>query len=160
MYYTEVKNKEKRKPDNMKKYLKEFKAFALKGNVLDLAVGVIIGGAFGKIVSSLVGDVIMPLFGLVTGRTNLPNLKYVVIPATGTTEELAIRYGAFLQTIIDFLIISVSIFFFIKFIGTLKSKLEKEKEEEEEREKEEPSPSAEVALLTEIRDLIKDSRRA
>jgi len=144
----------------MKKYLNEFKAFALKGNVLDLAVGVVIGGAFGKIVSSLVSDVIMPLFGLVTGRTNLPNLKYIVIPATDTAEELAIRYGTFLQTIIDFLIISFSIFFFIKCIGTLKSKLEKEKEKEEEEKKKEepPEPSPEVALLTEIRDLLKDGR--
>lgn len=145
----------------MKKYLQEFKDFALKGNVLDLAIGVIIGGAFGKIVSSLVSDVIMPVFGLVTGRTNLPNLKYVVIPATETTEELAIRYGTFLQTIVDFLIISVSIFFFIKCINTLKSKFEREKEKEEEEKKEEASaPSPEVVLLTEIRDLLKENRRA
>ena len=92
--------------------IKDFKEFALKGNVLDLAVGVIIGGAFGKIVSSLVNDIIMPIIGIILGGINFRNLKYVITPAKENVAESAIMYGAFIQSIIDFLIIAFSIFMF------------------------------------------------
>ena len=87
--------------------LKEFKAFALKGNVIDLAVGVIIGGAFGKIVSSLVNDILMPVIGVILGGVSFIDLKYVITPASGDIAELAILYGSFIQAIIDFLIIAL-----------------------------------------------------
>ena len=88
--------------------LKEFKEFALKGNVVDLAVGVIIGGAFGKIVTSLVNDVLMPIFGVLIGGVNFTDLKYVIKPTNGDLAEVAILYGAFIQSIVDFLIIAFS----------------------------------------------------
>lgn len=128
--------------------LKEFKAFALKGNVLDLAVGVIIGGAFGKIVSSLVNDIIMPLLGIILGSVNLKHLKWVIRPAVGETEELALLYGSFMQNIIDFVIIAFSIFLFIKLLTSFKKK-------EAVKPVEPPKPSNEEVLLTEIRDLLK-----
>ncbi|WP_195714315.1 large conductance mechanosensitive channel protein MscL [Paenibacillus sp. GM2] len=123
--------------------LKEFKEFALKGNVLDLAVGVVIGGAFGKIVASLVSDVIMPLVGMLLGGVNLSGLVLTVGDA-----ELA--YGVFLQTVIDFLIISAAIFLFIKAINKFKRK-----EEAKPAAEEAPKPSNEEVLLTEIRDLLR-----
>ena len=128
--------------------LKEFKAFALKGNVLDLAIGVIIGGAFGKIVTSLVNDIIMPLFGILLGRINLSNMKWIIREAEGDKAELAVLYGAFLQNIVDFLIIAISIFLFTKLLSSFKKK-------EEVKPAEPPKPSREVELLTEIRDLLK-----
>ncbi|WP_352400172.1 large-conductance mechanosensitive channel protein MscL [Anaerotignum sp.] len=125
--------------------IKEFKDFALKGNVIDLAVGVIIGGAFGKIVTSLVNDVLMPIIGLLLGGINFTDLKYVITPAVGDIPESAILYGSFIQSIVDFLIISFCIFFFVKIISVKK--------------KQEPvapaQPPAEVVLLEEIRDLLK-----
>jgi len=108
----------------MKKHLDEFKAFALKGNVMDLAVGVIIGGAFGKIVSSLVNDLIMPLLSLLTGNVNYADLKIVLTAATETQTEVAILYGNFLKSTIDFFLIAVSIFFMIKFLSRMKKKEE------------------------------------
>jgi len=138
--------------------LNEFKKFALKGNVLDMAVGVIIGSAFGKIVSSLVSDIITPVLGILLGKINLSHLKLVIRPKVGETEELAILYGNFLQNIIDFLIISLSIFLFIKFLTSIKTKAEtllKEEKKEEEKKEEPPKPSKEEELLTEIRDLLK-----
>jgi large conductance mechanosensitive channel len=128
--------------------LKEFKAFALKGNVLDLAIGVIIGGAFGKIVTSLVNDIIMPLLGILLGRINLSNMKWIIREAEGDKAELAVLYGAFLQNIVDFLIIAISIFLFTKLLSSFKKK-------EEVKPVEPPKPSREVELLTEIRDLLK-----
>lgn len=104
----------------MKKFVNEFKQFALKGNVVDLAVGVIIGAAFGKIVTSLVNDVIMPLLGLATGRVNLADLKIVLMEKSALSSEVALRYGSFIQTIIDFLIISASIFIIVKFFNRVK----------------------------------------
>lgn len=127
--------------------LKEFKEFAFKGNVIDLAVGVIIGGAFGKIVTSLVNDLIMPIFGIILGGINFSDLKLVIRPASNGMEEAAIKYGAFIQSVVDFLIIAVCIFLFVKLANTLT----REKEEEKKPEK----PSADVVLLTEIRDLLK-----
>ncbi|MGG2095075.1 large conductance mechanosensitive channel protein MscL [Bacillus sp. S13(2024)] len=120
----------------------EFKKFALKGNVIDLAVGVVIGGAFGKIVSSLVNDIIMPLLGLLLGGINFSKLAYPLGKDT-------LKYGAFIQTVVDFFIIAFSIFLFIKLFNKLAFKKEEEKEEEV------PVPTKEEVLLTEIRDLLK-----
>lgn len=126
--------------------LKEFKTFALKGNVLDLAIGVIIGAAFGKIVSSLVSDIIMPVFGLILGGVDLSGLKATIGDATLT-------YGVFLQTVVDFLIVSFSIFMFIRTLNRFKRK-------EETKAEEPPAPSKEELLLTEIRDLLKQQNKA
>ncbi|MDC2864951.1 large conductance mechanosensitive channel protein MscL [Bacillus sp. BP-3] len=120
----------------------EFKKFALKGNVMDLAVGVVIGGAFGKIVSSLVNDIIMPLLGLLLGGINFSKLAYPL-------GKDPLKYGAFIQTVVDFFIIAFSIFLFIKLFNKLTFKKEEEKKEEV------PAPSKEEVLLTEIRDLLK-----
>ena len=125
----------------------EFKEFAFKGNVIDLAVGVIIGGAFGKIVTSLVNDLIMPIIGIILGGINFENLKLVIRPASNGMEEAAIKYGAFIQSVVDFLIVAVCIFLFVKLANTLTRKKEEEKKPEK--------PSADVVLLTEIRDLLK-----
>jgi large conductance mechanosensitive channel len=126
----------------------EFKKFAFKGNVIDLAVGVIIGGAFGKIVTSLVNDLIMPIIGIFFGGINFSDLKYVIAPANGDIAEAAIRYGAFIQSIVDFLIIAASIFLFVKLISKTKKK-------EPAPPPPVPVPSKEEALLTEIRDILK-----
>ncbi|ACK94147.1 large conductance mechanosensitive channel protein MscL [Bacillus sp. 22475] len=120
----------------------EFKKFAFKGNVVDLAVGVVIGAAFGKIVSSLVKDIITPLLGMVLGGVNFTDLHFGY-------GKSAVMYGNFIQTIFDFLIIAASIFMFIKVFNKLTSKKEDEKEEEI------PEPTKEEVLLGEIRDLLK-----
>ena len=125
--------------------IKEFKAFVSKGNVIDLAVGVIIGGAFGKIVASLVNDVIMPAIGIIIGGLNFSELSISV-------GDASIVYGAFIQSIIDFLIIALCIFFIIRLISRLKRK----KEEDQPKNPEPPVPSKEELLLTEIRDLLKN----
>jgi len=127
---------------------KEFKAFAIKGNVMDLAVAVIIGAAFGKIVSSLVNDVIMPVIGLIVGGIDFTTLKIVLTPAVGETAEVAILYGTFIQTIVDFLLIALSVFFVIKLLTKFKKK-------EEVKPAAPAAPSQEIVLLTEIRDLLK-----
>ena len=129
--------------------LKEFKEFAFKGNVIDLAVGVIIGGAFGKIVASLVNDVLMPIIGIMLGGINFINLKFVITPASENVAESAIYYGKFFQSIVDFLIIAISVFFFVRLIS-----LAKKKEEIVEKVPE-PVKTDEVLLLEEIRDLLK-----
>lgn len=129
--------------------LKEFKEFALKGNVVDLAVGVIIGGAFGKIVTSLVNDIMMPVIGMVAGGINFKELKLVLKPAAENVAEVAFRYGAFIQSVVDFLIIAASVFAFVKALSVFKKK-------EAEKPAPAPAPSAEVVLLTEIRDLLKE----
>ena len=138
-----------------KKFLTEFKEFALKGNVLDLAVGVIIGGAFNKIVSSLVNDIIMPPIGVITGGVDFKDLVYVLKPAVeGGADEITLKYGMFIQNVVDFLIIALSVFVFIKVI----SKLNRKKEEvKEEPVVEEPKLTVEQELLTEIRDLLKNN---
>lgn len=128
--------------------LKEFKAFALKGNVIDLAVAVIIGGAFGKIVSSLVNDVIMPAVGALLGGISFTDLKYVITPASGDIAEVAILYGSFIQAIVDFIIIAFCIFLFVKLLASMNKK-------EAEVPPAPPAPAAEVVLLEEIRDLLK-----
>ncbi len=128
----------------MTRTLEEFKKFAMKGNVLDLAVGVVIGGAFGKIVTSLVQDVIMPLVGLLLGGVSFESLQI-------TVGEAAIRYGAFIQSIVDFLIIALSIFAVVKAINALK----KAEAPAPTVPAAPPAPSKEEVLLTEIRDLLK-----
>ena len=131
--------------------LKEFKEFAMRGNVIDLAVGVIIGGAFGKIVSSLVNDILMPFFGYILSGINVADLKFIIRPASGDIPEVAILYGSFIQAIVDFVIIAFSIFLFIKFLSSLKKK-------EEEAPPAPPEPAPEVVLLEEIRDLLKEKQ--
>lgn len=126
--------------------LKEFKEFISKGNVVDLAVGVIIGGAFGKIVTSLVNDIIMPLIGVIIGGINFTNLSIKI-------GESVIAYGSFIQNIIDFLIIAACIFVFVKFVNKL-TNLNKV-EEKAEPKKEETKVAEDIKLLTEIRDLLK-----
>lgn len=126
-------------------FLKEFKEFAIKGNAIDLAVGVIIGGAFGKIVSSIVNDILMPVIGIFLGGVNFSSLKYVIKPAQGTVPEAAIRYGNFIQSVVDFTIIAFCIFLMVKGINHLRKK---------EEAPPSPAPSKEEILLTEIRDLL------
>lgn len=140
----------------MGKFIKDFKEFAMKGNVIDMAVGVIIGGAFGKIVTSLVNDIIMPVVSIATGGDGYKNLKYVITEAgtkeDGTTiEEVAVNYGQFIQNIVDFLIIAFCIFLAIRFIQRFKRKAE----EAPAAPAVPAAPTKEEELLTEIRDLLK-----
>ena len=146
--------------------LQEFKTFALKGNVVDMAVGVIIGGAFGKIVTSLVNDIIMPPIGVLMGGVDFKDLGIVIkegVAATETTPEVAEvvwKYGAFIQQVVDFLIIAVCVFVMIKLINKL-SNLRKKEEEvvaPEPAPAPEPEPTKEEILLTEIRDLLKNNK--
>ncbi len=139
-----------------KKFITEFKEFALKGNVLDLAIGVIIGGAFNKIVSSLVNDIIMPPIGAITGGVDFKDLKYILKPEMGDNPAVTLNYGAFIQNVVDFFIIALSIFIFIKVVSKLNKKKKDESKEEETKE-EEPKLTIEQELLTEIRDLLKQS---
>ncbi len=127
----------------------EFKKFAFKGNVVDMAVGVIIGGAFGKIVSSLVNDIIMPIFGYITSGVDFKDLKITL----GTDKPAQILYGNFIQNVVDFFIIAISVFLFIKLVNNTKDRM---KHKEEEEKEEAPQISNEEKLLTEIRDLLKD----
>ncbi len=135
----------------MKKFLEDFKAFAMKGNVMDLAVGVIIGSAFGKIVTSLVADMIMPLLSLILGRFNIADASKVLVEQKGDNPAVLLRYGAFIQSIIDFLIIAFSIFLVIRLLGKFKRK-----KEEAVTEAVPEKNSQEAELLTEIRDLLKE----
>ena len=128
--------------------LSEFKEFAIKGNVVDMAVGIIVGAAFGKIVSSFVKDVIMPPIGVALGGVDFTNLAVTIQEAVGETPAVMINYGTFIQTIVDFVIVAFAIFIAVKVMNNMKKK-------EEEAPKEEPAPSKEEVLLTEIRDLLK-----
>lgn len=135
-------------------FLQDFKAFAMRGNVIDMAVGIIIGGAFGKIVSSLVADIIMPPIGLLVGGVNFTDLAWVMKPAEivdGVEKAAAVtlNYGKFLQATFDFIIIAFSIFVFIKLISQLNKK-------KEEAPAAPPAPTKEEVLLTEIRDILKE----
>lgn len=136
------------------KIIEEFKQFAIKGNVVDMAVGVIIGGAFGKIVTSLVNNVIMPLITLLTGKIDLTELAIVLKSdmVDGNQVDLLLEYGVFLQNVIDFFIIAACVFFMVKLI----SKLHRKKEEPADEPKTEPEPTKEELLLTEIRDILKN----
>ncbi len=140
--------------EKFKSTLKDFRDFAMKGNVLDLAIGVIIGGAFGKIVASLVNDIIMPLIGLLLGRVDFKTLSIILrAPSSDTaTDGLTLNYGMFIQNIVDFLIIALSVYLFVKFLSRFRRK-----EEAAPAPKPEPAstPRNEV-LLEEIRDLLRD----
>lgn len=141
----------------MGKFLNEFKAFAVKGNAVDMAVGVIIGGAFGKIVSSIVDDIIMPPIGWLIGGVNFSDLK-ITLPAEKIAEGIqmqsaTINYGNFIQTLIDFIIIAFCVFLLVKGINKLARKDEKPAEPAAP-----PAPSKEEVLLTEIRDLLKEKK--
>jgi large conductance mechanosensitive channel len=131
--------------------IQEFKAFASRGNVIDMAVGIIIGAAFGKIVSSFVGDVIMPPIGLILGGVDFSDLAVTLKAAEGDAPAVVIAYGKFIQTIIDFLIISFAIFMGLKAINTLKKK-------QEEEAAAPAGPTKDQELLTEIRDLLKSQQ--
>ncbi len=154
----------------MKKFFEEFKAFAMRGNVIDLAVGVVIGGAFGKITTSIVNDIIMPLISMLTGGINFGEWKIVLKEAVANAEgvidpatEVAIRYGNTLAIILDFIIIAFAVFCMVKGINSLHAKADalKKKEEEEAAAAPEvpaePAPTAED-LLAEIRDLLKEKQ--
>ena len=145
-------------------FLKDFKAFAMKGNVIDMAVGVIIGGAFGKIVTSLVNDIIMPLIGTVMGGIDFKTASVVLKDAVMKGEtvlqpEVVLTYGNFIQTVVDFLIIALSIFVTIRVITKLTERRKKEEEAAvAAAPAPAPQPSAEEKLLTEIRDLLKEKK--
>ena len=139
-------------------FLQDFKAFAMKGNVIDMAVGVIIGGAFGKIVSSVVADVIMPPIGLLVGGVNFTDLKWVLKPAVmqdgqEVAAAVTLNYGNFLQVTFDLLVIAFSVFLFVRLLSRLNRKQEKPAAPAAP-----PAPSKEEQLLTEIRDLLKERK--
>ncbi len=133
--------------------VKEFREFAVKGNVVDMAVGVIIGAAFGKIVSSFVADVVTPPLGLLMGGTNFSNLSYVLKEAAGGAPAVTIKYGVFIQSVFDFLLVAIAIFSVIKAINRMKRK-------EEAAPPPPAEPSAEEKLLSEIRDVLKNQAKA
>lgn len=130
------------------KLINEFKSFAMRGNVVDMAVGIIIGAAFGKIVSSFVNDVIMPPIGLLVGGIDFSELSITLKAATESAPAVILKYGMFINTIIDFVIIAWAIFMVIKAMNSLKKK-------EEEKPAAPPKPSEDIVLLAEIRDLLK-----
>ena len=153
----------------MKKFFEEFKAFAMRGNVIDLAVGVVIGGAFGKITTSIVNDIIMPVISIITGGVDFTEWKFVlkqaVVDASGAevAKEVAITYGNTIAIILDFIIIAFAVFCMVKGLNTMRTKAEalKKKEEEEAAAAVEEAPAAPPAptaeeLLSEIRDLLKN----
>lgn len=150
-------------PEKKKSFMGEFKTFIARGNVMDMAVGVIIGGALGKISTSLVNDVIMPLISVLTGGVDFSNWKIVLKAAVAGVDgeidpatEVAIKYGSFLATILDFLIIAFAVFLMIKAINGFHDKLKKQEAPAEKPAP--PEPSNEEKLLTEIRDLLKDKK--
>lgn len=128
--------------------IQEFKEFAIKGNAVDMAVGIIIGAAFGKIVSSLVADVIMPPIGLILGGVNFTNLSFTLKQAAADTPAVLLNYGKFIQTVIDFSIIAFAIFLLVKVMNSLQRKKEKVPDK----------PPQQEMLLTEIRDLLKEKK--
>jgi len=128
--------------------MSEFKDFAMKGNVVDMAVGIVIGGAFGKIVSSFVADVLMPPIGLLLGNVDFSDLAVTLSAASEGAEAVLIRYGAFIQTVVDFIIIAFAIFMVVKAMNSMKKK-------EEAAPAAPPAPGKEEVLLTEIRDALR-----
>lgn len=128
--------------------MKEFKAFAMRGNVVDMAVGIVIGGAFGKIVSSFVADVIMPPLGMLLGKVNFADLAITLKAASGDVAAVTLNYGRFIQTVLDFVIIAFAIFMVIRGMNSMKRR-------EEEAPTTPPAPSKEETLLTEIRDALR-----
>ena len=148
----------------MKKFFNEFKAFALKGNVMDMAIGIIIGGAFSKIVSSLVNDIITPIISILTGKVMLSDLKWVIQPAVYdaagkvVTPETALTYGTFIQTVIDFFIIALSIFLMIRIITKTRERFENMKGKEENAEPEVPAVT-ELSVLQDIKALLEKEEK-
>lgn len=139
----------------------EFKHFIARGNVVDMAVGVVVGAAFTAIVNSLVKNIINPLVGLLTGGIDFGDLKIVLKPATETTAELAITYGVFINSIVNFLIIALVVFIMVRALNNFKAKLEQKKKAEEETIKAEAPQKAkdpQIVLLEEIRDLLKEQK--
>lgn len=136
--------------EGKKGFIAEFKEFISRGSVVDLAVGVIIGGAFTSIVNSLVKDIVMPIIGLIFGGINFTGLKYVITPATEETAEAAIYYGNFIQNIVNFLLVALVIFIVVKAINNLRKK-----NEPAPAPKEPPAPPEDIVLLREIRDSLK-----
>lgn len=130
--------------------MSEFKDFAMKGNVVDMAVGIVIGGAFGKIVSSFVADVLMPPIGLLLGNVDFSDLGVTLQAAAEGAEAVTLRYGVFIQTVVDFVIIAFAIFMVVKAMNSMKKK-------EEEKPAAPPAPSKEEVLLTEIRDALRSN---
>ncbi len=145
----------------MGKFIQDFKEFALKGNVIDMAVGVIVGGAFGKIVTSLVNDILMPLITVVTGGAGYSNMKWIIkeghaaAEGQAAVEEVALNYGMFIQNIVDFFIIALSIFIALRYT----MKFMKKEKEVEEAPAPAPEPTPEEKLLTEIRDILKSEQK-
>ncbi|WP_312911397.1 large-conductance mechanosensitive channel protein MscL [Stutzerimonas nitrititolerans] len=134
-------------------FLSEFKTFAVRGNVIDMAVGIIVGAAFGKVVSSFVDGVVMPPLGLLIGGVDFSDLAIVLKEAVGDAPAVTLNYGMFIQTVVDFVIIAFAIFLAIKAINTLKR-------QEAEAPSAPPAPTKEEVLLTEIRDLLKEQNRS
>ena len=139
-------------------FLKEFKAFALKGNVVDMAVGVIIGGAFGKIVTSLVNDILMPPIGMLLGNVNFKDLTLTLKEAAGDAPAVTWNYGAFIQQVVDFAILALCVFMLVKLMNKLTNLKKKEEEAPAPAPAPEPVPTKEEVLLTEIRDLLKEKK--
>ncbi|AEC02566.1 large-conductance mechanosensitive channel protein MscL [Parasphaerochaeta coccoides] len=137
-------------------FIDEFKEFIMRGNVLDMAIGLIIGTAFTAIVKSVVNDIIMPFVGWLMGSSSFSDFRVILTPATEDAPEVAIRYGALLQTVVDFLIIGFILFIIVKTFNTFRKKLERAKEPAAPVEPE--APPADITLLTEIRDLLKDRK--
>ena len=137
----------------MKKFVSEFKEFISRGNVVDLAVGMIVGSAFTAIVSSLVNDVVMPVVGMLFHGIDFTTLRYVITPATEDMAESAIRYGSFIQAVVNFLLVSLVVFTAVRAITRLRRKKEEPAPAPEPAP--EPEPSEEILLLREIRDLMK-----
>lgn len=137
----------------MKKIINEFKEFAMRGNMIDMAVGIIIGGAFGKIISSLVADIIMPPIGMLVGGVDFNSLAVTLKPAEGETPAVLLNYGTFIQTLVDFLIIAFAVFMLVKGINTMRNR---KAQQEPAPAPVAPEPTAEEKLLTEIRDLLKE----
>lgn len=134
----------------MKHFLDEFKNFAMKGNVVDLAVGVIMGNAFGKIVTSLVSDIVMPLLGLFVGRIDISSLSFKIDPRFSGNKPITVSYGSFLQTVLDFVIVAFSIFVMIKLLNKLRSFRENKEKDEEKQEAKKTED-----LLAEILEVLK-----
>ena len=137
----------------MKKFFAEFKAFAMRGNVLDMAVGVVIGSAFGKITTSLVDDILMPLLSVLTGGVDFSSWKWVLNPEAAPDAKISVNFGSLIAAILDFVLIAFAIFCLLKAVNGFHDKLAKKKAEEPAAP---PEPSAEEKLLTEIRDLLKE----
>ena len=140
--------------EKTKGFFSEFKTFAMRGNVVDMAVGVVIGGAFGKITTSVVNDIIMPLISMLTGGIDFSSWKWVLKAAEGDAAEVAVNFGSFVAVVLDFIIIAFAVFCMVKAINSLHRK----KEEAPAEPPAPPEPSAEEKLLTEIRDLLKEKQ--